>query len=124
MRSDKPRVLVIDDDVRILDLFRQFLSQKGLAVTTAECGKEGLMRYAKDPFDLVLLDLRMPDIDGHEVLERIKDQDAQAKVIIMTGHDSLQSVIHAHNLGVMSYLTKPLDLDQLDFFIDQALRSG
>jgi DNA-binding NtrC family response regulator len=57
-----------------------------------------LVRHAKDPFGLVLLDLRMPDIHGHEVVEQIKDHDPQAKVIILTGH-ALQSVMHAQNLG-------------------------
>jgi len=122
MVADKPSVLVIDDNTQIRDVLQRSLSQQGWVVTTVEGGKEGLARYQEEAFDLVLLDLRLPDIDGHEVLERLKAQDAEATVIIMTGHDSLQSVMYAINLGAVNYLTKPLDLDFLALVVDKALR--
>jgi len=121
MVADKPSVLVIDDNTQIRDVLQRSLSQQGWVVTTVEGGKEGLARYQEEAFDLVLLDLRLPDIDGHEVLERLKAQDAEATVIIMTGHDSLQSVMYAMNLGAVNYLTKPLDLDFLALVVDKAL---
>ena len=117
------RILVIDDDTGVLRFLEKALSGQGYEVTCADSGQKGIELYAAERFDLVLLDLSMPGMDGYEILEKVRQVDAEASVVIMTAYGSIESVVRAMKGGAFDYLTKPLDLDYLEIVIGKALRS-
>ena len=120
---DQPRVLAIDDEPKMLNLLERTLTQLGFEVALAKNGEQGLARYAVESFDLVLLDIVMPGMDGFEVLERLKAQDAEVLVIILTAYSSVESAVQAMKAGAEDYLTKPLDLEHLEIVLTRALKS-
>jgi two-component system response regulator HydG len=120
---DKPRLLVIDDDRPVLEILKRALSGPDFEVDTVDNGLQGLELYAAGKFDAVLLDLRLPEIDGFEVLDRLLTRDPEALVIIMTGYGSTESVVRAMKAGAEDYLSKPLDLDHLAIVLEKALKS-
>lgn len=120
---DHPRVLVIDDDEYTLEILDRALTMKEWDVVLEENGEDGLARYTASVFDVVLLDLAMPGMDGFEVLERMRAVNKEAIVIIMTGHGSTESVVKAMRAGAADYLNKPLDLDHLDIVLHKTLKN-
>ena len=123
MSLDKPKVLAIDDEPKMLSLVERALSRMDFEVASAASGEQGLAQYAADAFDLVLLDIVMPEMDGIEVLEHLRAQDAEVPVIIMSGHSSIDSAVRAMKAGAEDYLTKPLDLEHLEVVLTRALRT-
>ena len=123
MSLDKPKVLAIDDEPKMLSLVERALSRMDFEVASAASGEQGLAQYAADAFDLVLLDIVMPQMDGIEVLEHLRAQDAEVPVIIMSGHSSIDSAVRAMKAGAEDYLTKPLDLEHLEVVLTRALRT-
>ena len=123
MPLDKSRLLVIDDSRQALEVLKRALSQQDFEVDTVDNGLQGLERYAAGKFDAVLLDLSMPEMDGFEVLDRLRTRNPEALVIIMTGYESTESVVRAMKAGAEDYLTKPLDLDHLEIVLEKALKS-
>ena len=113
MNSEHPTVLVIDDEQIICDLLRTMLSSAGYKVITASGGHEGLSLFFKYRPRFTLLDLRMPDMPGIEVLREIRKVDPDASVIILTawGTDELES--HARKLGVTDFLSKKMTFDAI-----------
>ena len=120
---DKPKILVIDDEPRMLDILKQALSNLGFGVTTAEDGSRGIAYFSEQTFDLVLLDIWMSEMDGIEVMRRIKAQRPDAMVIVMTGYASIESAVQAMKAGAVDYLTKPLDFDHLEIVLTRVLES-
>ena len=119
----KSTVLVIDDEEGIRALLQDFLVGEGFEVVAVADGEEGLECYGSGGFELVLLDLAMPKMDGMEVLRRLKAQDPQGTVVIMTAHGSFGSVVEAMKGGAEDYLGKPLDLDHLAVVLHKALKT-
>jgi DNA-binding NtrC family response regulator len=115
-------ILVIDDDPLIGKTLLSHLSRKGLEVLLAENGEEGLQKYKEICPDLVLLDIRLPDKDGLEVLGKIKEKNKDACIIIMTAYDDMKTTIEAMKLGAFEYLVKPLDYIELDLTVDKAFQ--
>jgi len=115
-------VLIIDDDPLIRKTLSTHLAKKGFEVHLAEDGEAGLGRFAEICPDLVLLDIRLPDTDGLEVLRRITEQRTRTSVVIMTAFDDMQSTIMAAKLGAFEYLVKPLNFIDLDLTMDKALQ--
>jgi two-component system response regulator AtoC len=115
-------VLVIDDDPLIRKTLSTSLSKKGLEAVVAEDGEEGLQKYEEYNPDLVILDIRLPDVDGLEVLGRIREKNPNATVIIMTAYDDMKTTIEAIKSGAFEYLVKPLDYVELDLTIDKAFQ--
>lgn len=111
--SQKPSVLVIDDESGILDTLRILLRNEGFEVTTAQGGKAGLEQIRTGAHDLVLTDVRMPQVSGLDILSAVKEQDAMTPVILMTAQASLQSAIGAVNSGAFYYIQKPFSNDEL-----------
>ena len=103
------RILVIDDEFRVVDSINFFLSREGYDVATACCGKDGLSLFNSKPFDLVLLDLIMPGMDGFEVMARLLDIDPELLVIMVTGDATVESAVRALKLGAFDYLKKPFE---------------
>ena len=116
-------ILVVDDDEDILELIERHLSNKGYEVVTAYDGEQALPLLEKVKFDLVITDLKMPKIDGMEVLRRVKEKDPNIEVVILTGHGTMDSVIEAlRDGGAFDYLQKPLyNIKQLSFVTRKAL---
>jgi len=114
-------ILVIDDEEVICSLIKDTLSEKGYSVTTTQDAKEGLQITQQNSFDAILIDLRMPDLDGLTVLEKIRQYDPDNTVIMITGYPSFETVKEALHLGAFDYLPKPFDLEALLFTIIRAI---
>jgi DNA-binding NtrC family response regulator len=115
-------ILVIDDDPLVGKTLSSHLSRKGFEVLLAENGEEGLQKYGESSPDLVILDIRLPDKDGLEVLGKIKEKSKDASVIIMTAYDDMKTTVEAVKLGAFEYLVKPLDYVELDLTVDKAFQ--
>ena len=109
----RPRVLVVDDDRAILTLVGSVALAEGFDVATTVDGADAMQQLSTRPCDLVLVDLRMPGVTGLEVLRAIRDVDARARVVLMSGYATIDSAVMAVKLGAMDYLTKPFDLQRL-----------
>ena len=113
-------ILLIDDDIRILETFARTLRLADYTVFTAENGSQGLdLYYQKNP-DIILLDLRMPGMDGLEVLQAMRAQDPEANVILVTGHGDKDAVIEALRAGASDFLSKPIDQVALESALRRA----
>lgn len=110
---DKVHLLIVDDERDFLDSAAERLESRGFDVTKAPNAEDALRVAEQGLFDLVLLDLRMPGMDGKELLKALKREHRFLEVIILTGHGSIDSAVDCTKLGAFSYLTKPCDLDQL-----------
>ena len=111
--SQKPSVLVVDDESGILDTLRILLRNEGFEVTTAQGGKAGLEQIRSGIHDLILSDVRMPQVSGLDILNAAREQDPMTPVILMTAQASLQSAISAVNSGAFYYIQKPFSNDEL-----------
>jgi len=117
---DKIKLLIVDDEVKYLDSIAQRLELRGFDVTKASSGAAAIDAAKAGKFDLALLDLKMPGMDGTEVLARLKQEHKFLEVIILTGHGSLDSAVECTKLGAFGYLPKPYELDNLLSVIRQA----
>jgi DNA-binding NtrC family response regulator len=112
---------IIDDEPIIHDVLGQLLTSEGYEVEPSMSGEEALAKHSSQAFDLILLDLLMPGLDGIEVLKRIKRIDPLAMVIIITAYASVESAISAMKIGAFDYIQKPFKHDDLLMTIDRAL---
>jgi DNA-binding NtrC family response regulator len=115
-------ILIIDDDPLIRKTLSSHLSRVPFEVRQAEDGEQGLKIYGEFMPDLVILDIRLPDIDGLEVLRRIKQRRKSACVVIMTAYDDMKTTVEAIKSGAYEYLVKPLDYVELDLTIEKAFQ--
>jgi len=116
-----PRILVIDDEERMCWALERALSQEGYQVATATRGMQGIdLAQETDP-SLVILDLKMPDVDGIEVLKELKKLNPYIPVIMITAHGSIDTAIEAMKIGAADYITKPFKLEEIKVQIKQAL---
>ena len=113
MSAVKPAILVIDDEQGILETLRILLKNDGYDVETVQGGKAGLEALKRGRPDVVLADIRMPQVSGLDVLAAVKEQDPETPVILMTAQASLQSAIQAVNQGAFQYIQKPFPNDYL-----------
>lgn len=109
----KLRVLLVDDEEEFVETLADRLEMRDLEASTAHNGEEALSVVEKEEPDVIVLDLKMPGIDGIEVLRRVKKAYPHVEVIILTGHGSDKDEEAARNLGAFSYMKKPVDLDVL-----------
>lgn len=116
-------ILVVDDDEADLELFRTILEKEGYMVLTADKGKDGLDEVRRKRPNLVILDLKMPDMSGIAVLREIKKIDENTEVIIITGYGAMKSARMAMRLGAYEYITKPFDIDYVKAVVRDALSS-
>jgi DNA-binding NtrC family response regulator len=109
----KPLVLVVDDDLGVLSVIKRFAEGQGFEVITCTDGRQALqIAEARRP-DLVMVDLRMPDVAGLEIVRALRDADSKSMIVLMTGYGSIDSAVEAVKLGAADYLTKPFDLQRL-----------
>ena len=107
------KILVIDDEPIVRTSCIRSLSPEGYEVKSASSGKEALELLENEPFNLVLLDLKMPDMDGIEVLKKIKNTWPDTKVVMITGYSTVETAVKTLKLGAFSYLEKPFMPDTL-----------
>jgi len=120
--GDEPiRLLLVDDEVGFLDVLTKRLSKRGMDVTSAPSGTDGIQVLRKADFDVAVLDLKLEDMDGIEVLEIFKKMVPDLPVIMLTGHGSEQAANEGLAHGAFDYLLKPCDLDDLIAKIRQAV---
>jgi len=109
--SDKPNILIVDDEEVVRRSFSRVLSGAHCHTQSAVNGDEALRALADKPFDVVLLDLRMPGQDGITVLKAIKQQWPESEVVVITGYPSVETAKEAVRLGACDYIAKPVDPD-------------
>jgi len=114
------KVLLVDDEEVFIDALARRMSKRGLQVDTAENGNVALEKAAQESFDVIVLDLAMPGLDGIETLERLRVQHPDVQVILLTGHGTVSTGVEAMKLGASDFLEKPCDFDELLSKIDQA----
>jgi len=113
------RLLVVDDEAPILRLLRNYLESRGCSVETASGGLPALELVRERSFDVVLLDLVMPDLDGVATLKQIKAEDENVSVLMMTGFGTVKSAIESLRSGADDFLLKPLSLEALGLIIER-----
>ncbi|MBD3402604.1 response regulator [candidate division GN15 bacterium] len=120
MMADTIKLLIVDDETKFLESIARRLELRGLDVTAVSSGREAVDTAKTRKFDLALLDLKMPGMDGKQVLEILKREHKFLEVIILTGHGSVDSAVECTRLGAFGYLPKPYDLDNLLEVLRQA----
>ena len=111
---DKPaRILIVDDDETVTDALEFVLLNNGYRVDVAANGREAIRKSEKAVYNVALIDIQLPDMDGTELLTRLKDTIPKIRKIILTGHPSLQNAMESVNKDADAYLMKPVDMDKL-----------
>lgn len=117
----KKKILIIDDEKNIRLTLSQSLETVNYEVETAVDGEHGINKYNESKFDIVLLDMKMPGIDGMEVLRRIKSQDSLQNVIMITAHGTIETAVEAMKLGAIDYIRKPFTLEEIRSIVKRVL---
>jgi DNA-binding NtrC family response regulator len=117
------RILVIDDERVICEGCRLTLSDQGFVVETCRSGKKGLEMLLEEEFDLALLDMKLPDMNGMEILRNLKNEKPGVYVIVMTGYSSVRNAVDAMKLGAVDYLSKPFTDEELLISVERAMEN-
>jgi DNA-binding NtrC family response regulator len=107
-----PKILIIDDERSIRNTLKEILTYEGFEVSEAQDGMEGLKAVEKGKFDVILCDIKMPKMDGIEVLEKIQELAPETPVVIVSGHGNIDTAVEAIKKGAFDYIAKPLDLNR------------
>ncbi|UCC40034.1 MAG: sigma-54-dependent Fis family transcriptional regulator, partial [Candidatus Aminicenantes bacterium] len=118
----KDKILVIDDEAGIRSSLRGILEDEGYSVKTTETGEEGLNFLKAQNFDLILLDIWLPEMDGIEALKKIKMHEENAPVVMISGHGTVETAVKATKLGAYDFLEKPLTLEKVVLTVKNALK--
>src|SRR4030042_3520878 len=118
------RILVVDDEYLIRFTLQQNLTKEGYEVLLAETGEEALVKVEEEAPDLSLLDIKLPGMDGYEVLERILKMDRDIIPIMITAYEDVERVVRAMESGAFDYITKPFDFNKVRLSIEKALSAS
>jgi DNA-binding NtrC family response regulator len=116
-----PRILVVDDDETIRTTMKAILQDEGYMVDLAGTGKEAIQKTTEKTYNVALLDIRLPDMEGVELLKLLKDGLPRTRKIMVTGYPSMQNAISALNKNADAYLLKPVDVEKLLATVKQQL---
>ena len=116
-----PEILIVDDDANFRGLLEEFLHKKGFHASAVSGGEEAIQQLSQKKFDVALLDLMMPGMDGYDVMDFINEQELETNIIVITGHASTQSAVTSLRKGVYDFLDKPFDLEILSTTIQGAI---
>jgi DNA-binding NtrC family response regulator len=107
------KVLLVDDEIDFLDTFSERMRILGMEVATASSGADAQKKVEQEFYDVIILDLQLPGVDGLETLKILKEKKPELQVILLTGHATVEKGIEAMKLGAMDFLEKPADLSRL-----------
>ena len=124
LKSDQKNILVVDDDTGVRTVFSSILRKEGYRVTAVKNGYEAIKVIDEESFDLALVDLRMPGLDGIQVLEKIKSRRPQTRVIIYSAYGSVEDAVEAMRKGAADYLNKPFSPNELELNVKKALEKS
>jgi len=116
------RILVVDDDESIRKVLATILEDEGYVVDTANNGREAIKKSKVKFYNLALIDIRLPDMEGTELLTKIRDTKPKMRKVIITGYPSMQNAIEAINKGADAYILKPLEMEKVLKIIKQQLK--
>jgi DNA-binding NtrC family response regulator len=119
---NKISILVVDDELSIRESLKGWLKRDGYQVETAAGGPEALAKNGENRFDIMLIDVKMPEMDGLTLLKKIKENDTDIAVVMMTAHGTIQDAVEAMKLGAYDYLLKPFDLEELTLTIEKLVK--
>jgi len=122
-KSHGIRLLLVDDEAAFVAILAKRLSKRDMAVTTACCGTDAIQALRRHDFDVAVLDLKMEEMDGIEILKIFKKLDPKMEVIMLTGHGSEQAAREGIEYGAYDYLTKPCELEDLMKKIKEAYKA-
>jgi len=120
---NKASILIVDDNEGILETLSAILEEKGYRTDTAKNGREAIEKSKTNFYDLALLDIRLPDIEGTKLLTKMKETRPKTVKIMITGYASLQNAVEALNLGADAYIMKPVDPENLLKIINEKLKA-
>jgi DNA-binding NtrC family response regulator len=120
--GEQPRILIVDDDESIRKVLKTILEENGYTVDTAENGKKALWKTSVKFYNLALIDIRLPDMEGTKLLARIKDTTPRMRKIVITGYPSVQNAVEALNKGADAYIMKPFDMEKILKTIGEQLK--
>ncbi len=120
--EDKKNVLIVDDESVVRKGISRALQKRGMSTKSAESGQTALNLLKDQPFDLVLLDIHMPDMDGIQILQQIRTKYPKTEAIMITGYPTIDSAVHCVKLGALDYLVKPFRLDDLEAALNKTGR--
>ncbi len=115
------KILVVDDEVNLSRVLSEVLSDAGYYVEVANTGREALDRFKESSFDIAITDLKMPDIDGMEILKKLKTVDPEICVVMLTGYSTVESAVEAMKAGAYDYISKPFNIEELKLIIEKAV---
>lgn len=118
--GEQIQVMIVDDEVELLESLKKVLQRRKMTVTTVQNGKEALKRMKESIIEVVVLDVKMPGMDGMEVLDRIKKESPSVEVILLTGHPTIDTALTGMKQGAFDYVVKPPDIDDLTDAIRKA----
>ena len=119
MVINKKKILVVEDDEYVLGSIKSVLDDEGYRVSTASNGLEALSFYRKEPFDLIISDLKMPQMDGFELLKQLKLEYPEVFLIMMTAYGSVRTAVEAMKIGAYDYLTKPVSAEEMRLVVQR-----
>ncbi len=119
---DAFRVLLVDDEEEFLETLLKRLSKRKLVVFGASSGEEAIRKLKENPVDVVVLDVKMPGMDGLQTLKEIKKENPLVEVLMLTGHANMEVAIQGMELGAFDYLMKPMDIDELLYKLQDAYK--
>lgn len=120
--GERPRILIVDDDESIRKVLVAVLEENEYVVDSAKDGKEAIEKTSRDFYNLALVDIRLPDIEGTKLIAKMKETTPRMRKIIITGYPSLQNAVEALNKGADAYIMKPFDMDKVLQTIKEQLK--
>jgi len=119
MKKDKVRILVVDDEEIVRESLSGWLAKDGYSMDVAEDGPSALAKLKQGPWSILLVDLKMPGMDGLQLLEEVKQRDPATAVVIMTAYATVDTAVRAIKLGAWDYIVKPFDPEELSLMIQK-----
>jgi two-component system response regulator (stage 0 sporulation protein F) len=124
MTKAKQVILIVDDEEGLREGLSKLLESEGYVALSAESGEQALEILQRSHIDLVLTDMRMPGMDGIELLKKIRERHPNVGVIILTGYGQIESYIEAMNFGAIEYVSKPFKVNELKFIVNKVLNNS
>jgi DNA-binding NtrC family response regulator len=122
MNDEKPQLLIVDDELSVRDSLSRWFAEDGYVVDTASSGAEALKKMSERRWDVLLLDLKMPGMDGMELQQRLIQVDPSVLIVFITAHATVETAVEALKAGAFDYVTKPVDPDHLSHVVQNAIK--